>query len=86
MTEYKVVVTEFDTRWYNLEDQFHREDGPAVEHKDGYKAYYINGEKHRENGPAVEYKDGSKSYYIKGRFLSETEFNFRRLGQLPNFM
>ena len=74
MTEYKVVVTEKSTKWFNLKDQLHREDGPAVENVNG-KFYYINGEKHRENGPAIEYADGDKFYYINDRYLSETEFN-----------
>jgi hypothetical protein len=42
MTEYKVKVTELDTRWYNLEGKLHKEDGPAVENANGYEAYYIN--------------------------------------------
>jgi len=43
MKEYKVEVTEFYIRWYNLENQLHRENGPAVEYANGGKAYYING-------------------------------------------
>jgi len=77
MIEYTVIVRKNSTRWYNLEGQLHRVDGPAVEYADGNKLYYINGELHREDGPSIEHVDGSKSYYIKGRFLSETEFNNR---------
>jgi hypothetical protein len=43
MKEYKVVVTGDFTEWYNLEGQLHREDGPAIEHINGDKYYYING-------------------------------------------
>ena len=64
MKEYKVIVTEYNTTWRNLEGQLHREDGPAVEDVDGYKAYYINDKLHRVDGPAVEHIDGSKSYFI----------------------
>jgi hypothetical protein len=45
----------------------HREEGPAVEHTEGYKAWFINGKRHREDGPAIEYVDGSKSWYINGK-------------------
>ena len=44
MKEYKVKVTDSKTEWYNLNDERHREDGPAVEWTDGTKCWYINGE------------------------------------------
>jgi hypothetical protein len=49
----------------------HREDGPAIEDADGYKAWFINGKRHREDGPAIEYIDGSKSWYINGKLHRE---------------
>jgi len=52
----------------------HREDGPAVESYDDYKAWYINGKLHREDGPAVEWNDGSVSWYLNGEKLTEQEF------------
>jgi hypothetical protein len=52
----------------------HREDGPAVEGYDGYKAWYINGKRHREDGPAVEGADGSKYWYLNGVKFTEQEF------------
>jgi hypothetical protein len=43
MIEYKVKVSDTKTkRWY-LNDQLHREDGPAVEWHDGYKYWFLNG-------------------------------------------
>jgi hypothetical protein len=45
----------------------HREDGPAVEWADGYKAWWVNNQLHREDGPACEYADGSKYWYINGK-------------------
>ena len=44
----------------------HRDDGPAVEHANGYKAYCQNGKLHRDDGPAVEYANGNKYYYQNG--------------------
>ena len=71
MKEYKVKVHNDRTDWYNLEDQRHREDGPAVEYADEYKAYYINGKRHREDGPAIEYANGDKYYYLNGKLHRE---------------
>jgi len=77
MKEYKVKVHNDRTDWYNLEGQRHREDGPAVEYADGYKAYYLNGKLHREDGPATEYENGNKYYYIKDIQITKEEFNNR---------
>ena len=38
-----------------MNDEFHREDGPAIEGNNGKKEWYINGELHRVDGPAIEY-------------------------------
>ena len=49
----------------------HREDGPAIEFADGYKAWFLNGELHREDGPAIEDADGNKFWYLNGEFHRE---------------
>jgi hypothetical protein len=49
----------------------HREDGPAVEHAGGGKAWYSNGKLHREDGPAIEYADGSKFWFVNGKLHRE---------------
>ena len=77
MKEYKVKVYSDRTEWYNLEDQLHREDGPAMEYENGYKAYYLSGKLHREDGPAIEWGNEYKSYFINGKKLTEEEFNTR---------
>jgi len=46
--------------WYFRGYLVHREDGPALERKDGHKEWYKNGKLHRQDGPAVEMKDGTK--------------------------
>jgi len=66
MQTYKVTVTEEATKWYNENYRLHRENGPAVELKNGFKYYYINGKFHREDGPAIENANGDKYYYING--------------------
>jgi hypothetical protein len=77
MRTYKVTVTEEATKWYNENYRLHREDGPAIEHSNGDKSYYINGELHRENGAALEWADGDKAYYINDQFLTKEEFDNR---------
>lgn len=76
MKTYKVTVDNLgNIRWYNEKDQYHREDGPAIESKDGGKCWMINGKFHREDGPAIEYCYGGKSYYLNGkRYFSEAEW------------
>ena len=53
-------------RWY-LNDELHREDGPAVEYSDGTKRWFINGKQHRLDGPAVELCSGTKRWFINGK-------------------
>ncbi|MGK5053659.1 hypothetical protein [Janthinobacterium sp. RB2P8] len=53
------------TKWY-LNDQLHREDGPAVEYVHCYKGWFINGQHHREDGPAIEHANGPKEWYLNG--------------------
>jgi len=55
----------------------HRDEGPAVEWVNGYKAWYLNGKRHREDGPAIEYSNGSKEWWIDNELLTEEEFNAR---------
>ena len=60
--------------YFNKAGQRHREDGPAIECTNGYKAWYLNGWRHREDGPAVEEVDGAKFWYLNGQLLTEAEF------------
>jgi hypothetical protein len=69
MTKYEVVVcnegtSDQHTAWY-CNGHLHREDGPAIEFKNGNKKWYINDQLHRENGPAIEFPGGFE-YRIKG--------------------
>ena len=53
--------------WYNSQNQFHRDDGPAIEWANGTKSWYINGNLHREDGPAIEWINGGEAWYINGK-------------------
>jgi len=52
----------------------HREDGPAIEWKNGSKIWYIDGKRHREDGPACEYSNGDKYWYLNGKEYSKEEY------------
>ena len=67
MITYTVKVDEFGNKAWYLNGKLHREDGPAIEHADGYKVWYLNGKYHREDGPAIEWADGSKFWYLNGK-------------------
>lgn len=45
----------------------HRLDGPAVEHIDGYRAWYVNGVMHRTGGPARLGSDGEWEWKQNGK-------------------
>jgi len=57
--------------WKNDKGHSHREDGPAIEHANGTKYWYLNGHLHREDGPAVIYGNGSKFWYLNGQLHRE---------------
>jgi hypothetical protein len=40
--KYEVKVYPNGNKFWYLNDEIHREDGPAFEYSDGYKAYYLN--------------------------------------------
>jgi len=72
MIEYTVQVTPHATTWY-LNGERHREDGPAVEDDEGYKAWYLNGKRHRTDGPAYEETDGYKEWYLNGVKVTQAD-------------
>jgi hypothetical protein len=76
MIEYTVKVENGSRFWY-INGELHREDGPAIDRADGYRAWFINGELHRDDGPAIELADGTRFWYLNGEGLTETEFNNR---------
>ena len=72
--EYTVKVYDNGTKFWYLNGQSHREDGPAIEYDDGTKSWYLNGNLHREDGPAIEGASGSKFWYLNDQEYSEEEF------------
>ena len=66
MIEYTVKVLENGTKEWFLNDELHREDGPAIERSNGDKFWYLNGKLHREDGPVIEFSDGHKEWRLNG--------------------
>ena len=71
MIEYTVKVNEYGDKFWYLNDELHREDGPAIEYASGDKSWYLNGKYHREDGPAIEYANGTKYWYLNGNLHRE---------------
>lgn len=60
-----LIINVDGTKNYYLNDQFHRDDGPASEWVNGDKIWYKNGTIHREDGPAFEIT-ARKEWYFYG--------------------
>jgi len=71
MIEYKVEVNEDGSKTWYLNDELHREDGPAIENANGDKRWYLNGQLHREDGPSCEWANGDKSWLLNGQLHRE---------------
>jgi hypothetical protein len=71
---YFVKQNKFGTFWYRDAERklLHRENGPAVEHVNGDKLWYIDGNLHREDGPAIKSLSGAEQWYIDGKLHCET--------------
>jgi hypothetical protein len=73
-------------KYWLLNGQLHREDGPAVEYINGDKEYYIHDKLHREDGPALEDINGNKFWYLNDvRIDCTTQEEFERLMSLRVF-
>jgi hypothetical protein len=75
MIEYTVKVYPNGNKFWYLNGEYHREDGPAIEKTNGTKIWYLNDKCHREDGPAVECANGDKIWYLNSKCYTEQEFN-----------
>ena len=73
MIKYEVEVCTNGTKYWYLNGELHRTDGPAVERADGGKGWWFEGELHRTDGPAIEYAGGSKEWFLNGKKLTKEE-------------
>jgi hypothetical protein len=67
----ELEISQFGTKNWRLNGKLHREDGPAVEWKNGDKEWCLKGERHRENGPAFERVNGYKEWWLNGEYHRE---------------
>lgn len=58
--------------WYK-NGEYHRENGPAITHKNNFLWYY-GGKLHNLQGPAIDTGGGPKQYWINGQKLSPKEY------------
>jgi hypothetical protein len=63
----------YDIRVWYKDGEYHREGGPAVQHKNNMY-WYQEGKLHRLDGPAVITGSGPKQYWIEGRKYSPKEY------------
>ena len=70
----KLVERANGTKFWYLNGERHRTDGPAVEYADGTKEWYLNGKNHRTDGPAIERSDGTKIWYLNGEQVDQLVF------------
>jgi|WetSurSiteA1Bulk_404760.scaffolds.fasta_scaffold135878_2 hypothetical protein len=70
-----LIVDPDGIKIYYKDDQYHREDGPAIEWPDGDKQWYFEGKLHREDGPAIVWTDGGSGFYLMGKYYSEDRYN-----------
>ena len=57
-----------------LTEVFHCLDGPAVEHANGSKTWFIKGYRHRVDGPACEWSTGLRDWCICQTYLKPWEY------------
>jgi len=75
--------------WY-LDGELHRLDGPAVERTDGYKAWYCQNKNHRLNGPAVMRTNGDNSWWVNGiQYIGGSKYkkavkDYKKINNLTN--
>jgi len=58
---------------YYLNNEFHREDGPACEYHNGNKLWYQYGKLHRADGPAVDHIDGHKQWWLNDIYYGKND-------------
>lgn len=69
-----VIDTVGTKRYYNNENELHREFGPAVVYTNSDKMWYLNDMLHRTDGPAIERADGYKECWINDQHFIEEDF------------
>lgn len=74
---YRIIKYDDRIEYVNADKERHRTDGPAVEHNNGRKEWWVDDKRHRTDGPAIEYENGATEYWINNYIYLEEEFNER---------
>lgn len=70
MDKYKIVTNKRGYTYRFLNNNYHREDGPAIVIA-GDELWYINGVIHRDGGPAVMQCEHKNEWYLNGELHRE---------------
>jgi hypothetical protein len=76
----KKIIGKLREEWFNKNNEYHREDGPAVieyykNRNIKYEDYYLNGKQHREDGPAgITYYENGNIFY-EAYYLNNIEYS-----------
>jgi hypothetical protein len=71
MSQPEMRIGSNGTKYWILNGEYHREDGPAIECPNGTKEWILNGKRHREDGPAIEHSDGTKHWILNNKYHRE---------------
>jgi len=66
-----LIIEADGTKCWYCNDELHREDGPALEKPNNYRAWFRNGKLHREDGHAIEY------YNVHGEWIAVEHWYYR---------
>jgi hypothetical protein len=69
--KYIVIEYENGNKFWHLNDQLHRENGPTVEYSTGDKFWFKYNKCHREDGPAIIYCSGKKEYSLNDKLYKQ---------------
>lgn len=65
-----------DKYWF-MNNELHREGGPAIERNNGVKEWWVNSRLHREDGPAIECTNDVKFWFLNGIEYTEQEYKIQ---------
>ena len=83
--KYKIIVDPMVKQFFK-NGLWHRDNGPAVEYKNGDKYWCKEGEYHRVDGPAIELNNGIKYWFYEGKsILCSSKEEFERIINLQLF-
>jgi hypothetical protein len=70
-----LITDKYGTKYWYLNGELHRVDGPAIECVDGVKYWFLNDKRHRVDGPAIECADGVKYWFLNGQLVYSKDNN-----------